>query len=45
LQSAWREAFARGKTWQRLLTEGLTDIEPGIRQATAHAVNAPPVSS
>jgi len=45
LRSVWREAFARGKVWQRLLTEGLADVEPGIRQATAHAVNAPPVSS
>jgi len=45
LQSAWREAVARGRTWQRLLTEGLADVDPAIRQAVTDTSNAPPVSS
>lgn len=38
LASAWREAFARGKTWQRLLGEGLGLLHPATRDAVLRAV-------
>lgn len=37
LRTAWREAFARGKAWQRLLGEGLGLIHPDIRDRTLAA--------
>jgi hypothetical protein len=38
LRSAWVEAFGRGKTWQRLLGEGL--LHPAIRDGVLRTVQA-----
>jgi hypothetical protein len=40
LHAAWAEAFSRGKTWQRLLGEGLGLLHPAIRDAVLRTVAA-----
>jgi hypothetical protein len=41
LKAAWAEAYDRGKTWQRLIGEGLAMIDPDIRDNTLKVVGAP----
>jgi nucleotidyltransferase-like protein/uncharacterized protein DUF1488 len=41
LRDAWREAFGRGKTWQRLLGEGLGLLHPATRDRVLQTVGAP----
>lgn len=41
LRAAWAEAFGRGKTWQRLLGEGLGLLHPAIRDDVLRTVGAP----
>ena len=41
LRAAWTEAFSRGKTWQRLLGEGLGLLHPAIRDDVLRTVGAP----
>jgi hypothetical protein len=41
LQSAWVEAYDRGKTWQRLLGEGLSLVDPDIRDLALKTIGAP----
>lgn len=41
LRAAWAEAFGRGKTWQRLLGEGLGLLHPAIRDGVLRTVGAP----
>jgi hypothetical protein len=40
LQAVWAEAFRRGKTWQRLLGEGLGLLNPGTRDRVLLTVGA-----
>jgi hypothetical protein len=41
LRAAWAEAFARGKTWQRLLGEGLGQLHPATRDRVLRTAGAP----
>ena len=41
LRAAWTEAFGRGKTWQRLLGEGLGLLHPATRDHVLRTVRAP----
>jgi hypothetical protein len=41
LSEAWREAFGRGKTWQRLLGEGMGLLHPATRDRVLQTVGAP----
>jgi hypothetical protein len=41
LRSVWVEAFRRGKTWQRLLGEGLGLLHPATRDGTLMVAGAP----
>jgi hypothetical protein len=41
LRAAWAEAFGRGKTWRRLLGEGLGLLHPAIRDHVLRTVGAP----
>jgi hypothetical protein len=41
LREAWAEAFGRGKTWQRLLGEGLGLLHPATRDRVLQTVGAP----
>jgi hypothetical protein len=41
LRAAWAEAFARGKSWQRLLGEGLGLLHPATRDRVLRTVGAP----
>ena len=41
LRDAWQEAFGRGKTWQRLLGEGLGLLHPATRDRVLQTVGAP----
>ncbi|MGO8920831.1 MAG: GSU2403 family nucleotidyltransferase fold protein [Stellaceae bacterium] len=41
LASAWQEAYGRGKSWRRLLGEGLGLVRPDIRDRTLKSVGAP----
>jgi len=41
LRAAWAEAFGRGKTWQRLLGEGLGLLHPATRDHVLRTVGAP----
>ena len=41
LQAAWAEAFRRGKTWQRLIGEGLGLLPPATRDRVLLTVGAP----
>lgn len=41
LRAAWAEAFARGKSWQRLLGEGLGLLHPATRDRVLLTVGAP----
>lgn len=41
LRAAWAEATGRGKTWQRLLAEGLAGIDPRIRDKVLATVGNP----
>jgi hypothetical protein len=40
LLDAWREAFGRGKTWQRLLSEGVGLLHPDTRDRLLQTVGA-----
>jgi hypothetical protein len=40
LQAVWAEAFRRGKTWQRLMGEGLGLVHPGTRDKVLLTVGA-----
>jgi hypothetical protein len=40
LRSAWREAFGRGKSWQRYLGEGLGLLHPEVRDGVLRVVGA-----
>jgi hypothetical protein len=40
LRSSWSEAYARGKTWRRLLGEGLAQLPSAVRDITLKAVDA-----
>jgi hypothetical protein len=40
LRAAWAEAFARGRTWQRLLGEGLGMLHPAMRDSVLRTVGA-----
>ena len=39
LQLAWQEAYKRGPTWRRLLTEGLGQLEASVRDSTLKVVD------
>jgi hypothetical protein len=39
LQLAWQEAYKRGPTWRRLLTEGLGRLEASVRDLTLKLVD------
>jgi hypothetical protein len=39
LQLAWQEAYKRGPTWRRLLTEGLSQLEASVRDSTLKLVD------
>jgi hypothetical protein len=41
LRTAWDEAFRRGKTWQRLLGEGIGLLHPATRDRVLRNVGAP----
>jgi hypothetical protein len=41
LQLAWQEAYKRGPTWRRLLTEGLSQLEAAVRDLTLKLVDLP----
>jgi hypothetical protein len=41
LRDAWEEAFGRGKTWQRLLGDGLGLVHPATRDRVLRTVGAP----
>jgi hypothetical protein len=41
LHAAWAEAFRRGKTWQRLMGEGLGLLHPGTRDRVLLTVGVP----
>lgn len=41
LRAAWDEAFARGRTWRRLLGEGLGLLHPKTRDSVLRAIGAP----
>lgn len=41
LQATWREAFGRGRNWQRLLGEGLGLLHPASRDRTLRVVGSP----
>ena len=41
LRDAWVEAFGRGKTWQRLLGEGMGLLHPATRDHVLRTVQAP----
>jgi len=41
LRAAWKEAFGRGRTWQRLLGEGMGLVHPATRDRTLQCVGAP----
>jgi hypothetical protein len=43
LRAAWTEAFRRGKTWQRLMGEGLGLLPPATRDNVLLTVGAPRV--
>lgn len=39
LKLAWYEAYERGQTWRRLLTAGMTELSPRVRDATLKVVD------
>lgn len=39
LQLAWQEAYKRGPTWRRLLTEGLGQLEASVRDSTLKLID------
>jgi hypothetical protein len=41
LKSAWQEAYDRGKTWQQLLAEGLSQIPASTRDSLLKTVGKP----
>jgi len=41
LRAAWMEAFGRGKSWQRLMGEGLGLLHPAVRDSVLMTVGAP----
>jgi len=41
LKLTWREAYNRGQTWRRLLTQAMCELPPQIRDDVLKAVNAP----
>jgi hypothetical protein len=41
LQLAWQEAYKRGPTWRRLLTEGLSQLEAPVRDLTLKLIDLP----
>jgi hypothetical protein len=41
LRAVWREAFDRGRKWQRLIGEGLGMIDADVRDSTLKTVGAP----
>ncbi len=41
LRAAWAEATGRGRTWQRLLAEGLAGIDPRIQEKVLATVGSP----
>jgi hypothetical protein len=41
LKFAWHEAYERGQTWRRLLTEGMSELAPRIRDETLKTVGVP----
>jgi hypothetical protein len=40
LKLAWREAYGRGQTWRKLLTEGMNELAPKIRDEILRTVDA-----
>ena len=41
LRAAWVEATGRGRTWQRLLAEGLAGIDPRVQEKVLATVGNP----
>jgi hypothetical protein len=41
LRAAWMEAFRRGKSWRRLIGEGLSLLHPAVRDRVLMTVGAP----
>ena len=42
LKSAWQEAYKRGNEWRRLLSEGLDDLRPDVRDEMLSVIAAKP---
>lgn len=40
LKLAWHEAWERGQGWRKLLTEGMSELAPKVRDATLKTVDA-----
>ncbi|MGE5260486.1 MAG: DUF1488 family protein [Actinomycetota bacterium] len=41
LKLVWREAYDRGQAWRKLLTEGMLELPPSVRDETLRTVSAP----